>query len=171
VDGDRRRPDGEEHGVTAAQLIAALPDYTAGIEAELALLKQLRQLAFAQQDASQARKIDEVNRAGDARERIMAALVQLEHELKPIRLAIAARKEEAERIPGFAAIVALHQTAAGLVSDVLQADRNTLAELKSAEQARRTSAQAIESGEATLAAYRRVLTPVLGSTGLIDRQG
>jgi hypothetical protein len=157
--------------VTAAQIAAALPDYAAGIEAELALLRQLRQLALAQQDASRDRKIDEVNRAGDARERIMAALVQLEHELKPIRLAIAARKEEAERLNGFAAIVVLHQTAASLVSDVLQADRNTLAELKSAELARRTSAQAIESGEATLAAYRRVLTPVLGSTGLIDRQG
>jgi hypothetical protein len=157
--------------VTNAQLAAALPEYAAGIEAELALLKQLRQLALAQHEASQARKIDEVNRAGDERERVMAALVQLEHELKPIRREIAAHKEEAEKFSGFAAIVALHQTAASLVSDVLQADRNTLEELKSAELARRTSAQAIESGEATLAAYRRVLTPSLGSSGLIDRQG
>ena len=48
---------------------------------------------------------------------------------------------------------------------------NTLAELKSAEIARRTSAQTVETGEATLAAYRRVLTPALGSSGLINRHG
>jgi hypothetical protein len=157
--------------VTLDEIAAALPDYTAGIEAELALLRQLRQLAYAQHDASRTRDLGDVNRAGDARERIMAALVSLEHELKPIRLAIAAQKDDAERLPGFASISALHRTAADLVGEILQADRNTLAELRSAEIARRTSAQAVETGEATLAAYRRVLTPVLGSAGLINRRG
>ena len=157
--------------MTIEELAAALPDYTAGIEAELSLLRQLRQLAQTQQDASQAQNLAEVNRAGDARERIVAALVCLEHELKPIRLAITAQKDEAEQLDGFAAIAAFHHTAAALVSDILQADRNTLAELKSAEIARRTSAQTVETGEATLAAYRRVLTPALGSSGLINRHG
>jgi hypothetical protein len=157
--------------MTPSELAAALPDYTAGIEAELTLLRQLHQLAAAQHDASRARDLDAVNRAGDARERIMAALVRLEHELKPIRLAIAARKDEAAELPGFDTIAALHVTAAGLVADILHADQNTLAALKSAEAARRISAQACETGEATLAAYRRVLSPISGSSGLIDRQG
>ena len=157
--------------MTREELSSALPDYTAGIEAELTLLKQLQHLAEAQQEASRAHDLSDVNRVGDARERIMAALVKLEHELKPIRLAIAANKEETQTLEGFSAITALHRTAAGLVAEILQADQNTLAELKSAEQARRTSAQAVETGEATLAAYRRVLTPSLGSTGLINRRG
>jgi hypothetical protein len=157
--------------VTRNELAAALPDYLAGIEAELSLLRQLRQLAYAQHDASRTRDLGDVNRSGDARERLMAALVSLEHELKPIRLAIAAQREDAETLDGFQAIVALHQTAAAIVADILQADRNTLAELRSAELARRTSAQAVETGEATLAAYRRVLTPALGSTGLVNRRG
>lgn len=157
--------------MTPDELAAALPAYTAGIEAELSLLKQLQQLAGTQADASREGNLTDINRAGDARDRIMAALVRLEHELKPIRLSIAAQREDAEKLEGFRAIVALHQTAAVLVSEILQADRNTLAELKSAEVARRTSVQAVESGEATLAAYRRVLTPPLGSAGLINRRG
>jgi hypothetical protein len=156
--------------VTVDDLAAAMPQYIAGIEAELALLRQLLQLAESQRDASQNRNLAEVNRAGDARDRIMAALVQLEHELKPIRLEFVKQQAEAEQLDGFDSVLALHRTAASLVSEVLQADRNTLAELRTAEAARRTSAQTIETGEATLAAYRRVLMPV-GSTGLVDRQG
>jgi hypothetical protein len=171
VGRDRLGAERTGQRVTITEIEAALPDYIAGIEAELRLLSRLRQLALDQHDASQARKIDEVNRAGDERDRIMAALVQLEYQLKPVRQEILAQKVDAERLNGFTAIVALHRTAAGLVSDIMQADRNTLEELKSAELARRTSAQAIESGEATLAAYRRVLTPSLGSSGLIDRKG
>jgi len=157
--------------VTTEEVAAALPAYTAGIEAELSLLKQLQQLAETQERASQSRNLTEVNRAGDARERVMAALVRLEHELKPIRLAIAAHRDEAQKLEGFSGIVALHQTAATLVAEIMRADQNTLAELRSAEIARRTSVQAVESGEATLAAYRRVLTPTIGSTGLVDRRG
>jgi hypothetical protein len=157
--------------VTRDELAAALPDYTAGIEAELSLLRQLRQLAYDQHDASRTRDLGDVNRSGDERERIMAALVNLEHDLKPIRLVIAAQKDEAETLDGFAAITELHRAAAGIVTDILQADRNTLAELRTAELARRTSAQAVETGEATLAAYRKVLTPVIGSAGLINRRG
>jgi hypothetical protein len=157
--------------VTRADLAAALPGYTAGIEAELALLRQLLQLAHAQHDASRTRDLGDVTRTGDERERIMAALVTLEHELKPVRLAIAAQKEEAETLDGFAAISGLHRVAAGIVSEILQADRNTLNELRTAELARRTSAQAVETGEATMAAYKRVLTPVIGSAGLVNRRG
>jgi hypothetical protein len=157
--------------VTRDELAAALPGYTAGIEAELSLLRQLLQLAHAQHDASRTRDLGDINRTGDERERIMAALVNLEHELKPVRLAIAAQKELAETIEGFGAITDLHRTAATVVSDILQADRNTLNELRTAELARRTSAQAVETGEATLAAYRRVLTPVIGSAGLVNRRG
>ncbi len=157
--------------MTRDEIAAALPDYTAGIEAELSLLRQLLQLALAQHTASRTRDLGDVNRSGDARERIMAALVSLEHELKPIRLAIAAQKEVAQTLDGFAAISALHRTAADVVAEILQADQNTLTELRTAEQARRTSAQAIETGEATLAAYRKVLTPEIGSAGLLNRRG
>jgi hypothetical protein len=157
--------------VTADDLSAALPTYAAGVEAELSLLEQLRQIALQQHEASRAQHLAEVNKAGDARERLMAALVRLEHELKPIRLAIAAHSREAATLEGFAAVRALHQTAAALVTTVLQADQDTLAELQSAEAARRTSAQSVETGAATLAAYRRVLTPSIGSTGLINRRG
>ena len=157
--------------MTTDELAVALPAYTAGIEAELALLGNLRRLAEQQRDASESRNLAEVNRAGDERERIMAALARLEHELKPIRLEIAAMQNEAKKLDGFEAISALHRTAASLVVEILQADENTLAQLKLAELTRRTIAQSVENGEPTLAAYRRVLTPALGSGGLIDRRG
>ena len=157
--------------MTADELAVALPAYTSGIEAELALLGKLRRLAELQREASESHNLAEVNRVGDERDNIMAALARLEHELKPIRLAIAAMQTEAKKLDGFATITALHRTAAALVVEILQDDENTLAELKSAEWTRRTVAQAVESGEPNMAAYRRVLSPSLGSGGLIDRRG
>jgi hypothetical protein len=43
--------------------------------------------------------------------------------------------------------------------------------LREAEIARRFAAQAIEAGENTLAAYRRVVAPPLASASLLNKRG
>jgi hypothetical protein len=54
---------------------------------------------------------------------------------------------------------------------VLTVDEGSLEALKEAELARRVAAQALEQGESTLAAYRRVVTPTLKSATLVNRRG
>jgi hypothetical protein len=46
-----------------------------------------------------------------------------------------------------------------------------MAALREAEIARRTASQAIEAGEHTLAAYRRVISPSVSGPSLVDRHG
>ena len=58
-----------------------------------------------------------------------------------------------------------------MVAKILGEDRTTLDALADAERARRLAAQTIEAGEATLAAYRRVILPSPGSAGLVSRRG
>jgi len=50
-------------------------------------------------------------------------------------------------------------------------DQDSVQALKNAEQARHIAAQALEQGESTLAAYRRVVTPTLASATLVNRRG
>jgi hypothetical protein len=46
-----------------------------------------------------------------------------------------------------------------------------LAALRDAEQARRFAAQAVERGESTLAAYRRVVAPRQEGARIVNRRG
>ena len=46
-----------------------------------------------------------------------------------------------------------------------------MAALREAEVARREATQAIEAGETTLNAYRRVINPSLSVPSLVDRRG
>ena len=61
--------------------------------------------------------------------------------------------------------------AAALVSRIISADQETMAALREAEVARREATQAIEAGETTLNAYRRVINPSLSVPSLVDRRG
>jgi hypothetical protein len=46
-----------------------------------------------------------------------------------------------------------------------------MAALRDAEAARRFAAQAIDAGETTLAAYRRVVAPPPASAAIVDERG
>jgi hypothetical protein len=115
--------------------------------------------------------LDALGRIGDQRGRLTAALVQIEYELKPAREAIAAHLASARRFPVFSEVLKRHRMAGELVARILESDRELLQQLQAAEQDRRQAAHAIETGEVTLNAYRRVLAPAVSSVGLINRRG
>jgi len=157
--------------VTDAELAQSLATYGAGLQAEVALLHQLEALAISQREYSASKDLDALARLSDQRGRLTAALVQIEHELKPAREAIARCLAAARRFAVFAEVLKRHRMAGELVARILESDRELLQQLQVAEQARREAAQAIETGENTLNAYRRVIAPAVMSVGLINRRG
>jgi hypothetical protein len=145
--------------VTYDELAAALSGYGAGLEAELSLLRRLQQLASRQREAMTHDDILLLAEIGDERERVMASLVEVEHQIKPFRAALAAGLERVATLPGFAEVVELHRAAGRLVSSIMSADQGTIEALREAEGRRRLAAQTVEKGSTTLAAYRRVVAP------------
>jgi hypothetical protein len=145
--------------------------YGPGLEAEVALLLQLQQLAVAQREASQTRDFGALAQVTEDRDRIMAALVKIEHELRPARLALATHREEAVALAGFDQVSELHRIAADLVATIVHSDQDTLGALQDAEVARRSAAATVGAAGTTVAAYRRAVAPPMTGAGLVDRRG
>jgi len=135
------------------------------------LLRQVSGLSEAQRQATADNDLDGLEHVSTERDRLTTALVTLEAQLKPLRAVIAGNLDGVRQQPGFGMVVDLHREAEGLVSSILHEDRSTLEALATAERTRRMAARAIEAGEATLAAYRRVVAPGPGSASLVDRRG
>ena len=157
--------------MTDAELAQNLATYGAGLQAELALLHQLEALASSQREHSDRNDLDALTRLSEQRGRLTAALVQIEHELKPARETIAKHLAAARRFAVFAEVLKRHRMAGELVARILESDRELLQQLQVAEQARREAANAMGTGEVTLNAYRRVIAPSVSSVGLINRRG
>lgn len=157
--------------MTAGELGALVRSYRTGLEAELVLLRQLQGIAATQHEATEQRSADLLARVADQREGLMANLVAIEHQIKPARELLATHHTEAAAIEGFADVVSLHRSAADLVGAILAADEQTRRALRAAEAARRQAAEMLEAGEASLAAYRRVIAPPLASASLFNRRG
>ena len=155
----------------APDLLQTIAEYGAGLSAEIALLRQLDRLSRRQHQASKGDDMAAMSGVTSERERLLASLVTLEEQLRPQRAVLAANVASARLTPGFADVLARHREAGALVSTIMSTDRTTLEQLRSAEQRRRDTAHALETGEATLAAYRRVVAPALSSVGLLDRRG
>ena len=151
-------------------LVALIEQYRAGLEAELVILRRLEQTAARQREASAAQDLASLNRAADDRDGLMAALVNIEGQLRVVRQTLSASREEARHQSGYAEAVKLHREAIALVTGILNTDAESLDALAAAELARRETARAVEQGETTLAAYRRVMTALPGAT-LVDRRG
>jgi hypothetical protein len=151
-------------------LVALIEQYRAGLEAELVILRKLEQTAAHQREASTTKDFGALNRAADERDGLMAALVNIEGQLRVVRQTLSVSREEAKHLPGYAEAVKLHREAIALVSGILNTDGESLDALAAAELARRETARAVEQGETTLAAYRRVMTALPGAT-LVDRRG
>jgi hypothetical protein len=153
------------------ELVPLISQYRAGLDGELALLRRLEALSLEQRDATTAGEFKRITEITDERDRVMANLVTLEAELKPLRLRLFQSREKLQDVAEFREVISLHQQAAALVNGVLSIDENSLEALKEAEIARRTAAQALEQGESTLAAYRRVVSPSLKPASLVNRRG
>jgi hypothetical protein len=152
-------------------LASALFEYRSGLERELGLLGELLDLATRQRDRLQAGDLPALPALVEARARVMDALSAIEQRVRPLRDTIAQRIEDARRLPGFDALVRLHREAEGLVTAIQLADRTVLHDLETAGVARREALLALETGEATLAAYRKVLAPTPGSAAIVDQHG
>jgi len=156
--------------VNAQDVATAVEQYHAGIQAELHLLRQLDVIAARQREVSAARDFEAFQGPSDERDRLTRDLVTIEEGLRKVRTLLADHREQAERTPGYDRTVALHREASDLVARILTTDKAALHALADAEAARRAALSGIEHGEATLAAYRRVLAPSSGSS-LFDTRG
>ena len=157
--------------MTLRDLIPLVEQYRAGLDAELMLLHRLQAIAVDQRRASETGSTTEMQGTVDNRDRVMATLVTVEHELKGVRQQLLKYREYLADMPAFQEIVSLHRQAADLVADIVAVDEDSVQALKNAEQARHLAAQALEQGESTLAAYRSVVTPTLASATLVNRRG
>jgi uncharacterized protein YhaN len=157
--------------MTPMELLEAVAEYQQGLTAELHLLGQVTSLARSQRAASGSHDAAALEATAERRAALMAALVELEQELRPVRAALARERDAVTLLPTFREVARLHREAEALVGEILTTDRATVRALAEAEGARRLAAHALDTGEATLAAYRRVVTPAPGSAGLVDRRG
>jgi hypothetical protein len=149
----------------------ALEQYRAGLEAEIAVLRQLDQVAARQRGVTEDRDFEALASAGDERERLTRTLVTLEQGLKDVRGLLHRHQDKVVRLPEYQHVLTLRQSAATLVSRILATDEESMQALADAELARRAAVASLENGEATLAAYRRVLTPSVTHAALVDRRG
>jgi hypothetical protein len=156
--------------VTLDELLPVVAQYRAGLEAEMALLRRLRALAAREAQALPSPG-HEVASLVDQRETVMGALVTIESQLKPLREILVAAREQLAAVPQFLEVSTLHQDAATLVASIAATDRESMAALEQAELTRRLAAEAVEKGENTLAAYRRVVAPQLAHATLVNRRG
>ena len=133
-------------------------------------MQRLADLAARQHDALLVDDLLLLARIGDERESVLASLVEVEHQIRPLREMLTAGLEQAATLPGFGDVVALHREAGRLVSSIMSADQGTMDALREAEGRRRLAAQTFEKGTTTLAAYRRVVAPRTRSA-IVDAEG
>lgn len=130
--------------------------YADGLDSILELLTRVSEIADAQQTASHTRNLTVFMTLADERDALTATIVMLDARLAPLRAMLGLVPTD----PGTIApsLVDRHRTARALVDCILARDRETHAALRDADAARRTLAQTLETGEQTLAAYRRVIS-------------
>ena len=148
-----------------------LGQYRAGLETGVALLRQLHEVSGRQRSGSEQRDFTRLREDSDTRDRLTRALVAIEPDLRAIRAALTDARQDLTSVDGHAEVLALRREVAELVASILATDRESIQALADAELARRAALASLECGEATLAAYRRVLTPPVASASLLDRRG
>jgi hypothetical protein len=152
-------------------LQSMVAEYRAGLDAELALLHQLDSLSLREREASVAGDFAVLRGVHDSRDAVMSNLVAVEHELKPLRAALAGHRHALAQMTDFQSVATLHAEAAEMVTRIIASDQQSLAALQEAEHARRAAAMANEKGETTLHAYRRVAAPATSHATLVNRRG
>jgi hypothetical protein len=157
--------------MTPDEIAGLLDQYRAGIEAELALLRQMADVAKDQRQATQNSDFVALGQIADARDRIMRSLVTIEEGLRSVRQALVDHRQLATAVPGYEEVARRHREASALVGHILETDQQSMADLANAELARRSAVAGLERGETTLAAYRRVLSPPVASAKLVDKIG
>ena len=154
-----------------ADLARALADYRTGMDAELQVLAQLESIATRQHTLPYPPPADALTSLGLEREQQLSTLSGLEQGLQPLRALLSAHLDRARTLPGFAGATERDRRAAQYVATIMRLDAESLQVLHRANQERRAAAQNLETGEVTLAAYRRVLQQPPPSAGLFNERG
>lgn len=156
---------------TPAALDSALASYSAGIDAEMELLRELQQMSDRQKAASAGDDLESLRQLGEARARVMEALLNLDAELLPFRGLVTAHLDLARTRPGFEGAARRHQVARELVGAILECDATTVARITEDAATRRDLAHTLEVGGATLAAYRRIIAPPPTQASIFQDRG
>jgi hypothetical protein len=142
----------------------------AGLEAQIALLRQIEGVACRQRTVSESRDFEQLAMESEQRDSLTWSLIEIEQDLAAGLGAMAASGQLAW-LEGSSEVVSLRRATANLVARILAIDQISLQSLANAELAGRSALASLERGETTLAAYRKVLTPPESSTASFDRVG
>ena len=150
----------------------ALPAYAAGLEAEMEILRQVESLAHTQRAMFGRGELVDLAGIATRRAELMHQLAAVETRLEPWRTRIVANLTTARRSPAFPAAESRGQDVQALVRRLMDHDRRLLTDLETTLEERRREVHDLDTGGATLAAYRRVVAPsVAHAGGLIDSRG
>ena len=138
--------------MSTPDLAGLLEEYRAGLESQLILLVHLQEIAARQHETTKIADIDALKRAADRRDALTADLMAIEQQLRPLRDRLTREPEAARHLPGFSHAVALYQTIARMVADVLETDGHSIRALQGC---RRSPRRVHEADRATLAAAAR----------------
>lgn len=145
--------------------------YTAGLDAEIALLHQVEALAAEQRAVLARDELLPLGALATRRAALMHELATIEGRTAPLRERLRSDPERALRTPGYVAAETRREEAQTLIYRLLAADRTLLTDLDTLLASRRQEAHDLDTGNATLAAYRRVVVPTVDSAGLFDQRG
>ena len=152
-------------------LLPLIAQYRTALQAQVTLLHEIEALARDQFAASTARDFGQLATATARRNELTSTLSAIEDGLHAVRRSLDASRADVERLPAFSAVADLRKTAAELLAQILSTDQESMKLLADVELARRIALAAFDHGEATLAAYRKVLAPPLATTSLLNRLG
>ena len=153
--------------MTFDELVVA---YTAGLDAQMAILAQVEELATEQRATWSRNELLPLGGLATRRAALMHELAAVEARIAPLYDRLRADLERALRTPGYGVAEARRQEARGLIYRLMAADRKLLTDLETSLESRRRESHTIDTGNATLAAYRRVVVPTLGSAGTTTRR-
>jgi hypothetical protein len=145
--------------------------YTAGLDTAIVLLRQVEALAGEQRDAWTRNDLSPLAALATRRAALMHDLAAVEARLEPMRDRLVTDLVRTRRSARYAAADARGQEAKALVQRLMAADRSFLIDLETTLVARRREAHDLDTGGATLAAYKRVVAPTVASAGLFDSLG
>ena len=149
----------------------SMDQYCLAFRPVLDLLASLLDCATSQEAAALAADFEALAAATERRSEAMRALEAADAPLRAAREVIARSADGLHADPLLAQIETLHRQARDFVAAVSQRDARTQSALQRLSDEARTSAQQLEVGGTTLAAYRRIVAPPLQSAELVDRRG
>lgn len=149
----------------------ALAAYTAGLESTIACLHQVEALAQEQRAAWSRNELLPLGALATRRAALMHDLAAIETRVAPLRDRLRIEPSRVRQRPGFSDADARTREARTIVERLMATDRALLADLGQTVEARRREAHDLDTGGATLAAYKRVVFPAVQSAGLLDSRG